>query len=394
LHPAQEALVQCHGSQCGFCTPGFVMSMAALCEQAGNTPITRESAQQALSGNLCRCTGYRPILDAACQMQSLPPAPLDSPALRQQLRALAKLVAADKAAGTAPAQPNGSAYLAPTTLPELLALRQAHPDAQIVAGCTDVGLWVTKQHRQFARVLDTTRVTELRQVDRYPHHIAIGAAVSLHDAYAALVKDRPQLQSFADRFAGLPVRNAGTLGGNVANGSPIGDSMPLLIALGSNIVLASTRGYREMPLEWLYTGYRQTCIAADEVLAHIKVPRPQRGELAQVYKISKRTEDDISAVCLALHLQIHKGKVTQASIGAGGVAATPVRARQTEAALLGKVWTQDNVQAAQAVLLQEFSPISDMRASAGYRRQVLGNLLQRFWLETQGQALVTLEALG
>ena len=393
MHPAQEALVQCHGSQCGFCTPGFVMSMAALCEQAGAKPITRESAQQALSGNLCRCTGYRPILDAACQMQLLPPMPLDSPALRQQLKALAQSVAADKAAGTASAQSTDSAYLAPSTLPELLALRQAHPDAQLVAGCTDVGLWVTKQHRQFARLLDTTRVEELRQVGRYPHHIAIGAAVSLHQAFGALVKDRPQLQSFADRFAGLPVRNSGTLGGNVANGSPIGDSMPLLIALGSNIVLASTRGYREMPLELLYTGYRQTCMAADEVLAYIKVPRPQRGELARVYKISKRTEDDISAVCLALQLQIHKGKVTHASIGAGGVAATPARARATEAALRGQPWTEATVRAAMDTLRAEFSPISDMRASGEYRRQVLGNLLWRFWLESHGQVATDIHRL-
>jgi xanthine dehydrogenase small subunit len=381
LHPAQEALVQCHGSQCGFCTPGFVMSMAALCEQAGNTPITRESAQQALSGNLCRCTGYRPILEAACRMQALPPLPLASAALRQQLKALAQSTEPD------------SAYLAPTTLADLLALRRAQPQAQLVAGCTDVGLWVTKQHRQFARVLDTTRVAELRQMDRYPHHIAIGAAVSLQDAFAALIKDRPQLQHFADRFAGLPVRNAGTLGGNVANGSPIGDSMPLLIALGSNIVLASTRGYREMPLEALYTGYRQNCMAGDEVLAYIKVPRPQRGELARVYKISKRTEDDISAVCLALQLHIQGGKVTRASIGAGGVAATPARARATQAALRGQPWNEITVRAAIDTLRAEFSPISDMRASGDYRRQVLGNLLWRFWLESQGQTATDIHRL-
>ena len=430
LHPAQEALVQCHGSQCGFCTPGFVMSMAALCEQAGQVPITRESAQQALSGNLCRCTGYRPILDAACQMQALPPMRLDNPALRQQLKALAQSEAADAAARTAPthsAKPGKNAaataaarhpglarqaaaqadignlayaahsaelaYLAPTTLADLLALRRAHPDAQLVAGCTDVGLWVTKQHRQFARVLDTTRVAELRQVDRYPHHLAIGAAVSLHDAFSALIKDRPLLQSFADRFAGLPVRNAGTLGGNVANGSPIGDSMPLLIALGSNIVLASARGYREMPLEALYTGYRQTCMAADEVLAYIKVPRPQRGELTRVYKISKRTEDDISAVCLAVQLHMQRGEVTQASIGAGGVAATPARARATETALRGQPWTEGTVRAAMDTLRAEFSPISDMRASGEYRRQVLGNLLWRFWLESQGQIATDIHRL-
>jgi xanthine dehydrogenase small subunit len=411
LHPAQEALLQCHGSQCGFCTPGFVMSMAALCEQAGDKPISRDIAQQALSGNLCRCTGYRPILDAACRMQTLPQMPLATKALRQQLKDLARSVAAEAAqapksakaaksnAGLRPgsvrpfAQQSDSAYLAPTSLPELLTLRHAHPDAQLVAGCTDVGLWVTKQHRRFARVLDTTRVDELRQVDRYPHHIAIGAAVSLRDAFAALIKDRPQLQSFAERFAGLPVRNTGTLGGNVANGSPIGDSMPLLIALNSNVVLASVRGYREMPLEALYTGYRQNCMAADEVLAYIKVLRPQRGELARVYKISKRTEDDISAVCLALQLHLQAGKVVQASIGVGGVAATPVRASATEAVLRGQAWTEATVRAAMDTLPAEFSPISDMRASGDYRREVLGNLLLRFWLESQGQTATDIHRL-
>jgi len=394
LHPAQEALVQCHGSQCGFCTPGFVMSMAALYEQSGDKPVTREIAQQALSGNLCRCTGYRPILEAACRMQALPPMPLASAALRQQLKALA------------PSTEPDSAYLAPTTLADLLALRRAQPEAQLVAGCTDVGLWVTKQHRQFARVLDTTRVAELRQVDRYPHHIAIGAAVNLHDAFAALVKDRPQLQNFTDRFAGLPVRKAGTLGGNVANGSPIGDSMPLLIALGSNIVLASTRGYREMPLEDFYLAYRKTALRADEIVGWITVPKPipaprsrskisfANGEFCRVYKISKRHEDDISAVCLALQLRLDKGQVVGASIGAGGVAATPARARATEAALLGQPWNADTVRAAMATLRAEFAPISDMRASSAYRREVLGNLLWRYWLESQGNTATDLQSLS
>jgi xanthine dehydrogenase small subunit len=258
---------------------------------------------------------------------------------------------------------------------------------------------VTKQHRRFARVLDTTAVAELRNIDKVHDGLRIGAAVTLEAAYAALAQQWPTLHRFWHRFAGLPVRNAGTLGGNIANGSPIGDSMPLLIALNARVVLARAQGgaiaTRELALEGLYTGYRQNCMAADELLAWVEVPAPQPGAWMRVYKISKRQEDDISAVCLAIHLQLDaQQRVTHISIGAGGVAATPVRARQTEAALLGKVWDQGAVQTAQAVLLQEFSPISDMRASADYRRQVLGNLLQRFWLETQGQALVTLEALA
>jgi len=210
LHPAQQALVDCHGSQCGFCTPGFVMSLFGLYQSAQGEPISREQAQAALSGNLCRCTGYRPILDAAQAMQALPRADVNEAEVLLNLELLTQ-----HPRGLEPA----SAYMTPTTLAELLALRARHPQAQIVAGCTDVGLWVTKQHRQFDQVLDVTRVAELRRVEDYPHHIAIGSAVTLTDAFAALVADRPQMAEFAHRFAGLPVRNSGTLGGNVARRS-------------------------------------------------------------------------------------------------------------------------------------------------------------------------------
>ena len=251
---------------------------------------------------------------------------------------------------------------------------------------------MTKQHRQFAQVLDVTQVRELRRVEDYPHHLAIGAAVTLTDAFAALAADRPQLKTFASRFAGLPVRNSGTLGGNVANGSPIGDSMPLLIALGAHVVLMSQRGHRELPLEQLYTGYRQNVMAPDEVLAWIKVPKAVPGEMLRAYKISKRYDDDISAVCLVLNLRVTGSQVVHASIGAGGVAATPVRATQAEAALRGQPWTAATVQAASAALRAQFQPISDMRASAAYRREVLGNLMQRFWLESQGLRQINLES--
>ncbi|MFS2035287.1 xanthine dehydrogenase small subunit [Polaromonas sp. CT11-55] len=381
LHPAQQTMVNEHGSQCGFCTPGFVMSLFGMYQNhvCKGEPISRELAQEELSGNLCRCTGYRPILDAAQSMAALPPVKVDETALLRKLQLLRSEPGVTE-----------TAYLAPRTLAGLLQARADRPGAQLVAGCTDVGLWVTKMHQEFGQVIDVTKVEELRRIEHYPHHIAIGAAVTLADAYAALAKDRPQLHNFATRFAGLPVRNSGTLGGNVANGSPIGDSMPLLIALNANVVLMSVRGHREMPLEKLYTGYRQNVMAADEVLAWIKVPRPQPGEAMKVYKISKRYDDDISAVCLAINLQVQDGKVIAASIGAGGVAATPVRAVQTEAALTGKPWTQATVRQAMAALRAEFSPISDMRASAAYRSEVLGNLLQRYWLESQGLQQINL----
>nr|WP_060984478.1 xanthine dehydrogenase small subunit [uncultured Acidovorax sp.] len=387
LHPAQEAMVQCHGSQCGFCTPGFVMSLFGMYQNhvCHGRPITRELAQEELSGNLCRCTGYRPILDAAQQMASLPGMAVNESEVLQKL----KLLRHDALAHAA-----DSAYIAPSTLPELLAARAAHPGAQVVAGCTDVGLWVTKQHKQYAQVLDVTRAAELRQVVQHPDAIHIGAAVTLTDAFAALTAQWPQLHRFATRFAGLPVRNSGTLGGNVANGSPIGDSMPLLIALRAQVVLASqARGERQLPLEDLYTGYRQNVMAADELLVRIVVPRPSAQEQLRAYKISKRFDDDISAVCLVVNLDIAGGTVQRASIGAGGVAATPARARQTEAALTGQPWTEATAQCAAAVLQAEFSPISDMRASGAYRRQVLGSLLQRYWLESQGQPSVSLDTL-
>ena len=387
LHPVQQALVQCHASQCGFCTPGFVMSLFGLYQNQADksTPVSREAAQTALSGNLCRCTGYRPILDAAEQMNHLPPARVNEAQVLQKLELLKQ---AERA--LEPDLP----YILPTTLADLLAARSQHPKAQLVAGCTDVGLWVNKQHQQFEQVLDLSRVQELRRIEHAPQELIIGAAATLTDAFAALVAERPQLRAFAARFAGQTVRNAGTLGGNVANGSPIGDSMPLLIALNARVVLMSVRGQREMPLEQLYTGYRTHVMAPDEVLAWIKVPQASPDELARVYKISKRFEDDISAVCLAVNLHIVNGQVHSASIGAGGVAATPVRASQTEAALRGQPWTQATVAHAMQVLRQEFSPLSDLRASAAYRVQVLGNLLQRFWLESQGARHINLESFA
>jgi xanthine dehydrogenase small subunit len=425
LHPAQEAMVRCHGSQCGFCTPGFVMSLFGMYQNhvCQGRPVTRELAQEELSGNLCRCTGYRPILEAAQQMAALPEVKVDEAALVARLDALrhpreggdpvlppngagrrapwvpasaGTTGSAAPGTGTGAVAPGAGAeapglYMAPESLADLLAARAEHPQAQVVAGCTDVGLWITKQHRRLPQVLDVTRARELRRIEDYPHHVAIGAAVSLTDAFAALVEERPQLKVFANRFAGLPVRNAGTLGGNIANGSPIGDSMPLLIALGAQVVLMKRGGHRHVPLEAFYTGYRRTLLAPDELVAWILVPRPRPGEFLRAYKVSKRFDDDISAVCLAVRLERQDGRVAAIGIGAGGVAATPVRATATEALLAGREWTSDAARAAGRQLQDEFQPISDMRASAAYRRTVLGNLMQRFWLETQGATDINLE---
>lgn len=388
MHPVQEALVQSYGTQCGFCTPGFVMSMFAVYQNhERGTSLDRAGAQEALSGNLCRCTGYRPILDAVQLMGTLPPATVNTPDVLQKLEQLALENSQLEQEST---------YKRPTDLDTLLQLRALNPDAQVVAGCTDVGLWVTKQHRRFASVLDVTAAAELQTITSTATHLQIGAAATLESAFTVLKAHWPQLHNFATRFAGLPVRNSGTLGGNVANGSPIGDSMPLLIALRAHVVLASVRGQRSLAVEDLYTGYRQNVIAADELVIRIDIPLPltqasTRTSYLQAYKISKRQDDDISAVCLVINIEVADGVVTHASLGVGGVAATPVRARQTELALIGRPWIASTIQAAAVTLQAEFQPISDMRASGNYRKHVLGSLMQRFWLASQGQTSASLQ---
>lgn len=382
LHPAQQAMVDCHGSQCGFCTPGFVMSLFGMYQNhvCKGHPISRELAVEELSGNLCRCTGYRPIFDAAQSMAQLPRMQVNEAQLRQQLVQLQE-------------QPSPSAddvgYLAPTTLKDLLAARARHPQALVVAGSTDTGLWITKLHKQYAQIIDVTRAQELQRVeiDHATGTLTIGAAVTLTDAFTALTAQWPQLHRFATRFAGMPVRNSGTLGGNVANGSPIGDSMPLLIALGAHITLAHQNGERTVALEDFYTGYRKNLLAPDELVTAIRIPLPQANQQLAAYKVSKRFDDDISAVCLVIQIQVDAhGVISTARIGAGGVAATPARAVATEAALIGQPWSEATAQAAGRALQAEFNPISDMRASGAYRREVLGALMQRFWLESTASA--------
>ncbi len=388
LHPVQQAMVACHGSQCGFCTPGFVMSLFALYQRtvAQGQAVDSHSAHEALSGNLCRCTGYRPIVQAACSLSAEPAQAVNEVPI---VAALQQLAATEKTSGN---------YLRPTTLRALLQARAQHPQAQLIAGATDAGLWITQGLRRMPQIIDLTRVAELRRVEHYPQHIAIGAAVNLQDAFEALAADRPVIAPFGERFAGWPVRQSGTLGGNVANGSPIGDSMPLLIALGAQVVLMAWRKgkivHRHVPLDQFYTGYRQSLLAPDEVLAWVVVPRPAPGEWLGAYKVSKRQEDDISAVCLAVRLQVDAGRITAARIGAGGVAATPARAVQTEAVLIGQPWNEATLAVAQQAIVQEFAPLSDLRASANYRRQILGQLLRRAWLESTGHHTVRLEALA
>lgn len=406
-HPIQTALVRHHASQCGFCTPGIVMSLFALYQQRISTaelagtppaPLSREDALHALSGNLCRCTGYRPILDAALEMFNAPLQSVDETELRESLQK-SELLTQSNQASIANFHSN---YLAPRSLDDALRARAAAPQAQIVAGATDVGLWITKQFQQPAQVLDVSRAVELQAIAPTAEGgLELGAAVTLEAAFAALVTRWPLLHDFAQRFAGRPVRETGTLGGNVANGSPIGDSMPLLLALGASVRLmqwhdegaAGTIHTRELALEDFYLGYRRTALGERELLTHILIPPLPTGAWVQAYKVSKRWEDDISAVCLGLQLVIDQGHVQTVRLGLGGMAATPVRAHRTEAALLHQPWTAASVARAAEVLRDEFQPLSDMRASAQYRRLALAALLERAWSEHQSPHTPALQHL-
>jgi xanthine dehydrogenase small subunit len=380
LHPAQEAMVACHGSQCGFCTPGFVMSLWALYlqhEAAATRPSDRE-IRSALTGNLCRCTGYRPILEAGARMFDLPKAPFDRRALAERLEAIAR-------DGTLAYGHAGVRFLAPRTLPELLALRAAHPAATLVAGATDVGLWVTKALRELPEILYVGEVAALKSIREHGGVLHIGAAATLTDACRALAGHYPETAEIWERFGSVPIRNAGTLGGNVANGSPIGDSMPPLIALGARVVLASVRGVRAVPLEDLYVAYQKKAMAADELVTAVEIPLRGPALALRTYKVSKRFDSDISAVCAAFALDLDGGCIAACRIAFGGMAPTPKRAPLAEAALAGGPWNEAAARAAMAALASDFAPISDMRASAGYRLTVARNLLWRCFLETRAQ---------
>ena len=398
LHPAQTSMVKAHASQCGFCTPGFVMSLYAMYQNytKKKIAITPRLAQTALTGNLCRCTGYRPIIEAAVSMNQIEHLDSTQQNSKNILKALKDLKVSINEDSKKLKKENPKAipaYALPQTLEELLHLKSEYPNAQLIAGSTDAGLQVTKQFKEFDHIIDLTQVSEIGAIEQYPHHIAIGAGVKLNHAFEELLKDRPQLKNYLMRFAGLPIRNSATLGGNIANGSPIGDSMPLLISLGASVVLSSLQNKklksREVLLENFYTGYRRSILTQREVITWIKVPKPHSNEILRAYKISKRFDDDISAVSLCINLSISNGKIAFASIGVGGVAATPAKAYQTEVFLLDQPFNMNTLIKAKKILSKEFKPLSDMRASAGYRKQLLENLVQRFAFETleanQGQ---------
>jgi xanthine dehydrogenase small subunit len=385
LHPVQQAMVDYHGSQCGFCTPGFVMSLFAL-SRAGEAVPDDQAIDDALAGNLCRCTGYAPIARAAKAMYAADPG-RDHIAARAAetlaaLRALsdAEIVSVER---------DGRRFLAPATADQLAELLAAHPKATVVAGATDVGLWVNKDMRILDTVIYVGRVAELARVAETPEGIEIGAGASYSDAVAVLARHYPDMGEVIRRLGSVQIRNAGTIGGNIANGSPIGDSPPMLIAAGATLHLRQGKARRSLPLEDFFIDYGKQDRRPGEFVETVVVPKPASGTQFRAYKVSKRFDQDISAVLGAFQMRVADGAVAEARIAYGGMAATPKRARAAEAALVGAPWTEATVRAAMDALDRDFAPIDDWRASAAYRRLAARNLLMRLFVETTDPAAET-----
>jgi xanthine dehydrogenase small subunit len=337
---------------------------------------SREQVVEALAGNLCRCTGYRPIIDAGCRMSAYPrpqhwgPDAPGSSTRCELLRSVQRQEALRL-----------PGWYAPHGVEELAAALEADPQALLLAGGTDVGLWVTKQLRELPSIIYIGEVREFKRLYRDHTGLTIGAAVPLTDAWSAIVKEWPQLAELAQRFGSPPVRNSGTLCGNIANGSPIGDSLPVLIALGAQLELRRGTHTRCVPLEEFYLGYQRKDLKSAEFVVCVRIPPPKPEQLLASYKVSKRFDQDISAVCAAFAVQLQDGYVSEARIAFGGMAAVPSRAHGAETRLIGARWTEQSVSAAAQALAQDFQPLTDLRASGAYRLQCARNLLHRFFIQ-------------
>ena len=396
LHHVQQAMVDCHSSQCGFCSPGFVMSLVVWWL---NTPANqlatpeafakhRHGVELALSGNLCRCTGYHPILLAADQL-----APLDRPTVRAmdplfdqvggydnclaQLSNMASLSQSQSHARNVSSQ----AYIAPSSLDELALAYEAFPQTRLVAGSTDLALDITHGLKSIDRLIDVTGVAELRSIEQHGNQIYIGAAVSLSAVEAFCQKDLPAMSDLLGRFASRQIRNRGTLVGNIANSSPIADIPPLLLVMDAQLILQRGLNQRTIPLKEFNLDYKQTALKTGEFIHSVILPLPLSGQRVSVEKVSKRSEDDISATCVAMSVTIEHGTITQVNIACGGMAAIPKMASETQSQLLGQPLTHELVAQVPLWLAQDYQPIDDMRASAAYRQQVTANLIQGFLKE-------------
>ncbi|WP_224817021.1 xanthine dehydrogenase small subunit [Hasllibacter sp. MH4015] len=389
LHPVQQAMVDLHGSQCGFCTPGFI-AMMATAHLNGAT----DHADQ-IAGNLCRCTGYAPILRAAEAAASAPiPAHMraDAEALSVPFH-VPEISSGGVAPGdggqTAPPSSQDNPAFIPKSADALAAWYLDHPDATLIAGATDVGLWVTKQHRALGDVAFLNQCADLRGITSDDQTIRIGAMTNLNEVRHFLASRHPSFAEMIRRYGSVQVRNAATIGGNIANGSPIGDTPPALIALGATLHLRKGNARRDLPLEDFFIAYGQQDRAKGEFLENVSFP--VQADNLRVYKLSKRFDQDISAVCGAFNLTVTDGKITDARIAFGGMAGIPARAARVEAALIGQDLSENSAQAALSAFAEDYTPMSDMRASADYRLRTAQNTLLRYVAEMSGKPASVLE---
>jgi xanthine dehydrogenase small subunit len=368
-HSVQRALADSDATQCGFCTPGFVMTAYAYAS-GGEAPET-ETIHDALAGNLCRCTGYRPIVDAMKTVAGLATEPASPPPARTASPVFEGI------------------FFAPRSLAELLRLRAEHPDALLLAGGTDLGLLAGRARRPPKAAIHVAHVPELNVIEAGKKALTFGAAVTYAQAMPALVEAFPALRAYLARLGSRQIRTLGTIGGNLGNASPIGDMPPVLLALETTVTLVSRRGIRDLPLEDFFLDYRKTALAPDEVIQSFTLPRLWPGETFHCDKISKRRDQDISTVAGAYRIRIRHGKIEDVRLAFGGMAATPRRASRAEAALL-----KDGFDAARAALAEDFQPLDDWRGTASYRLQVAANLLRRLELRlAEPQRPVEVEAL-
>ncbi len=364
LHPVQQALVDYHGSQCGFCTPGFIMSLFALFKSEPSP--SRKSIEDALVGNLCRCTGYRSIMDACLSLVGKNFTDQFDENEAQTVERL-KALQSDEVLAF---ESEGRRFYLPQSKDELCRLCEKHPGANLLAGGTDLGLQVTKNRERFETLISVSEVPELAEIQVENNEIHLGAGVRYSDALPTILREIPSFGELLLRLGSRQIRNLGTFGGNVANASPIGDSPPSMIALGSRVVLSSVHGSRDLSLDEFFQGYRKTALQPGEFVEKLIIPTPSDGALFQTYKVSKRFDQDISTVCGAYFLELQENRVKSLTICYGGMAAQPQRASHLEAALLGKEWSFENVKAALDELDQDYQPLSDFRGSAKYRQLV------------------------
>jgi len=386
LHPVQQALVELHGSQCGFCTPGFVMAMFAW-HHSGEASDD-ETIHDMLAGNLCRCTGYRSIVEACRRVGGV----ANDRFTRDEATIAARL-AALAGRGRVEATRDGRRLYVPRTLEELTHVLARDPEAEMVAGGTDQGLVVTKQHVKMDAVVSLGGIDELKAVTVDDDTVTFGAAVTYADALAVLDRDYPSFATLVRRIGSRQIRNLGTICGNIANASPIGDTPPPLLAIGAEVDLVGAGGRRTVDLDDFFLDYRKTARRPGEVLAAVRFRRPGPKTLFRTYKISKRYDQDISAVCGAYRLEIDNGRILSARVAYGGMAATPKRAPACEAALAGQAWSEATLERAAAALSADFTPMTDFRGTADYRARVAANLLRRLWLDA-GSKTVPVEVMA